>query len=65
MNEPNIFQKILGETAFCQKHLTSRVNRNPKTNAWPSSCERGGYLRKMGKPEKCSIIIEGDGYTIQ
>ncbi len=68
MNEPtNRFKQVLEETAFCERHLTSRVNRNPKTNAWPNSCERGGYLWKMGKPEKCSIIIEAkDGsYSIQ
>lgn len=65
MNEPNRFQKILGETAFCKTHLTSKVSRNPKTNAWPVTCARGGYLRKIGEEPKCSIIIEGDGYTIQ
>lgn len=65
MEQPNIFQKILGETAFCKTHLTSRVNRNPRTNAWPKNCQRGGSLIKLGKESHCSIIIEGDGYTIQ
>lgn len=56
--QSNRFKQIIDEVAWCKTHLTSRVNRNPKTGTWPNSCERGGYLRKMGKSEICSIIIE-------
>lgn len=67
MNEQtNRFKQALEETAYCRNHLTAKVSRNPKTGLWPQSCSRGGYLRKMGKYEVCSIIIEAkDGsYTI-
>lgn len=66
MNEQtNKFKQILDETAYCRNHLTSKVSRNPKTGIWPQTCARGGYSIKMGKPEKCSIVIEAkDGSYI-
>lgn len=65
MNEPtNRFKRIIDEVAWCRTHPTSKVSRNPKTGLWPTTCARGGYLRKIGQPAECSIIIEGDGYVI-
>lgn len=65
MNQPNIFKQMISETAFCKSHLTSKVSRNPVTGKWPMTCARGGYMRKIGQEANCSIVIEGDGYTIQ
>ncbi len=58
MTIPNRFERALNEIAFCSKHLTSKVSRNPKTGEWPKSCAYGGMQRKLGKFTNCSIIIE-------